>query len=209
MDTDARFRATITRDCTTGNYTPEFAAYFKEKQVDIQKFIADKKHTMTQQIADGLIQENEPIDHQVTSNRMRTVLYGINLWANEQDVDLTLHVHFNNYPRTNEWQGGAYQGYAIYTPELQYVNSLASMQVAQNLHAKLSTVFQKSTSPLERDTIIPSQELIAVGAFHTRNTASILVEYGYIYEPFINTEQTRSNQASLTYQALTQSFFPQ
>ena len=40
-----------------------------------------------------------------------------------------------------------------------------------------------SDLPIESEGIIEDQDLIAIGSFNSVNAASLLIEYGYIYEP--------------------------
>lgn len=51
--------------------------------------------------------------------------------------------------------------------------------------------FAKSNLPAESSVLIEDQELIAVGSNASRDGVSVLVEYGYIYEPQFSNQGTR------------------
>jgi hypothetical protein len=58
--------------------------------------------------------------------------------------------------------------------------------------------------------IVPDQELIAIGRFNVADTANVLIEYGYIYEPQYQNNKKRmqviDEYALRTYQGL-ENFF--
>ena len=51
--------------------------------------------------------------------------------------------------------------------------------------------FAASDLPAESSALIEDQELIAVGSNASRDGVSVLVEYGYIYEPPFRNEEAR------------------
>ena len=62
-----------------------------------------------------------------------------------------------------------------------------SRDLGEALKQKLLLAAPVSNLPLEAAGVIEDQELIAVGANGSRESASLLVEYGYLYEPqFLN-----------------------
>ena len=199
---DDDFDVKITRDIETGDYISEFKIYFDEQKTAISEFKNYLKKDMKEKIKNGNVEIDEPIVAHTTSTRASDILYGINMWANENDVDFVLHVHFNNYQRSQMSKAGAYSGYSIYVPEHQYNNATSSLAIASSIENELKTSFNPSTLPIEKDTIIESQGLIAVGANNSRNKASILVEYGYIYEPDISKDETLQKMAELTYNGI-------
>lgn len=206
---DERFEVTTTRDVSTGDYSPQFASFLAASSSAITNFKTSLRTQMRQDLKEGTVQRNEPILHNRTTTRAGNVLYGINLWANEHQEDLTLHIHFNNYPRNAMTKPGVYSGYALYIPERQYDNATSSRAAAQSIEQSLHTGFHPSDLPIEKDTVIESQDLIAVGANNSRNSASVLIEYGYIYEPQIADDATLENMAKLTYDGLVERYFPQ
>ena len=202
MSKDESFDVKITRNIETGDYISEFKTYFEEQKVTIGEFKNFLKKDMKEKIKNGDLEIDEPIVAHTTSTRASNILYGINMWANESDIDFVLHIHFNNYQRSQMSKVGAYSGYSIYVPEHQYDNATSSLAIASSIENKLKISFNPSTLPLEKDTIIESQGLIAIGANNSRNKASILIEYGYIYEPDISKDETLQKMAEVTYNGI-------
>jgi N-acetylmuramoyl-L-alanine amidase len=137
-------------------------------------------------------------------------LYGIHKWANENDIDLSIHIHFNDHPRKNGAGPGKYTGFTLYIPDPQYSNGKTARAVAERIFARLSQTYSPSDMPKEAPGIVESQDLIAVGSYNTSDAPSILIEYAYIYEAQLQDEATRSlmlqDMALQTYEGL-QDFF--
>ena len=144
---------------------------------------------------------------------MSIKLYGINKWADENKMDMVLHVHFNDIPRKKKTTIGKYIGFAIYTPESQMANSNESTKLAQSIFLQLSKKYKSSTYKKELGGIVPDQTLIALGAKDTlsESVRSILIEYGYIYQKIFRTSAARNtaykNMADLTVKGITKYFF--
>ena len=111
-------------------------------------------------------------------------------------MDIVLHLHFNDYPGRAYDLPGKYSGFAIYIPDDQLPNYRASSEIAQSIRQELKKNQTESNFLKEKDIIIEDQQLIAVGSNASRDGVSILLEYGYIYEPeFANkAERTRALQ---------------
>jgi len=187
-----RFSIILTRDLSTGEYTEIFKEYFEKNKEDIKKFIDEKAVTMEKFLETGLVSENNSTSHKKASNNVRERLYGINKWANENSIDIALHIHFNDYPGRKFNRAGKYSGFSVYVPELQLPNGRVSKEIGQSVVEELDMVFNKSDLPMEKDTLIETQELIAIGSRGSRDGASVLVEYGYVYEPQFSDWYTRS-----------------
>ncbi|MEK7630809.1 MAG: N-acetylmuramoyl-L-alanine amidase [Patescibacteria group bacterium] len=206
---DSRFETIVARDTTTGQYAPALFEYFTKRRDDIIVFknIAQKK--METLKAHNFLERNVSIERNSVSSEIAFRLYGINKWANENDVDIVLHVHFNDYPG-HRGRAGDHTGFSIYVPEKQYGNADASKDLARTLFDELKNTIGPSTLPLERDGVIEDQELIALGANASLKSASVLVEYGYIYEPQYIYEATRNPMmqelAFQTYRAVKKHF---
>jgi hypothetical protein len=67
-------------------------------------------------------------------------------------------------------------------PEKQYFNSQLTQALASKIYGRLERYSPVSDLPGERDGIVEDQDLIAVGSYNSVNAASMLIEYGYIYE---------------------------
>ncbi|OHA59259.1 MAG: hypothetical protein A2589_03555 [Candidatus Vogelbacteria bacterium RIFOXYD1_FULL_46_19] len=183
LKADGRFEVITTRDYDTGEYTEEFQQYFSSAEVQILSFRRTVRQAMDQLLKTGAITATEPaVDHNYAPNQTAFILYGINKWANDNEVDLALHLHFNDYPRELKDHIGKYQGFAIYIPERQFTNATSSKIAGDSLAAALGRVSPPSNFPLEADVIIETQDLIAVGSHNSQTHPALLVEYGYIYE---------------------------
>jgi len=152
------------------------------------------------------VSKGDSIQHNSASSEVATHLYGINKWSNENDIDLVLHLHINDMPRKNTSVAGPYVGFAIYVPEKQYSNAKASKEIGESLKNRLEDVMGVSTMPKESAGVIESQQLIAMGSYNTSDAASLLIEYGYIYETQYTIEASQRKFAKLvaeqTYQGL-------
>ncbi len=188
---DSHFETMVTRDTGTGDYAPAIQNYFNQHRDDIAAFrnIALKKMETLQ--AHNFIARNVSMERKSAPHEVWFRLYGINKWANENDIDIVLHIHFNDYVRRRE-RAGDHTGFSIYVPERQYGNADASKDLARMLFDELKNTVGPSTLPLERDGVIEDQELIALGANGSLNSASVLIEYGYIYEAQYSYEATRA-----------------
>lgn len=182
LKNDPRFDVMITR--TWQNYTPVFAAYFTDYRNDILQFINDKRTTTANQISNGTLKEVTSVPHNSVNQDVAVRLYGINKWANEHAVDLMIHIHFNDTPTRPANNPGPYKGVTVYIPESQYGNAAISRSFGKALYDVISPLYPPSTMPGEDAGLVEDQTLIALGASNTlTNTASTLIEYGYIYEP--------------------------
>lgn len=189
LSEEKEFEVILARD--DNGYTKIFLDYFEKEKAGILAFQKSQKMIMDSLVDDGQIQTNtkNQVIHNKAPNDTAFKLYGINKWANENGVDLVLHIHFNDDPIRKYGKKGEYSGFSIYVPESQYSNAKASMAVARNVFNQLEKFFPVSDLPKEKDGIIEDQTLIAIGSNNTLDPAVMLIEYGYIYEPqFTNTE---------------------
>jgi N-acetylmuramoyl-L-alanine amidase len=182
LETENALEVYITRD--EDGYTKEFKEYFEDSSKEINRFRADYKALAQEKIWNGEIEEVQSVDHNTAPGEVAYKLYGINKWANDNEVDIVIHVHFNDYP--GRWgSGGKYRGFSIYIPQRGYRNHDSSLYIADRIRDTLNDFVQESNLPSEKDIVIEDTHLIAVGASDTLDSASVLVEYGYIYEPQI------------------------
>lgn len=184
------FEIYITRD--KKGYKEEFHNYFIENSEEIQNFVNLHKSETRKLIEEKTFEPNQKIKHNRASEDMALRLYGFNKWANENEIDLVLHIHFNDYPRKNMNSAGKYEGYSIYIPEAQLKNHKQSQKIAEIINEKMSGIYNPSNLKVEEETIIESQSLIAVGANNTLEVPSVLVEYSYIYEDFLQDAKNRA-----------------
>ena len=177
---DFRFEVFITRD--KNGYVSNFEKYFKEESSLILEFRNFWQNLFRTAIWTGLVEPKEKEYHGTASDEASLKLYGINKWANENNIDIVLHLHFNDYPGRRFNKEGIYSGFSIYVPEKQLPNSRASLAIAGPVSAQLNKYFSSSDLPQEKATIIEDQELIATGSNASLSSASLVIEYGYIYQ---------------------------
>lgn len=194
-----KFEAVISR--TEDGYSPEFSSYFEKERSSIQDFMKTYRLYMKTAVDGGLVDSNQIVEHNEASLNGAIRLYGINKWANENGVDLVIHIHFNDYPGHPASRPGKYSGFAIYVPEKQYSNSQASVAIAQKISNRFNAYSTPSDMPQESSGIVEEQELIAVGSNNSLNPAGMLIEYDYIYEPqFLSPETRQATLKELAFQ---------
>ncbi len=205
------YQVFTTRDDTA--WSPEFAAYFKNNWDSIKEWQKASHDELSHLIAVGSV--TPPASKVFHNNAPQDValrLYGITKWSNENNIDIAIHIHFNDHPGHKHNISGTHSGFAIYVPAKQYGNSVTTKAVAGTIFKRLAKYNPVSDLSGESGGIVDDPELIAVGANNTADAASMLIEYGYIYEPQILDPKIRSlfikDLAFQTYLGL-QDFFDQ
>ncbi|MDO8664646.1 MAG: N-acetylmuramoyl-L-alanine amidase [Candidatus Liptonbacteria bacterium] len=194
-----KFEIILSRD--KDGYSSEFSSYFEKERSSIESFMKTYRLYMKTAIDSGLVNNNQIVSHNEALPNGAIKLYGINKWANENNVDIVIHIHFNDHPGHPVNQPGKYSGFAIYVPEKQYSNSEASMAIARKIFDWLNAYGAPSDMPLESSGIVEEQELIAVGSNNALNPAGMLIEYDYIYEPqFLYPETRQATLKELAFQ---------
>ena len=166
--------------------------YITDNKSSIQSWIKTMKNEMMRLVNDGKIMKvNSKMGHTIVSTNTAINLYGINKWADDEKIDMTINIHFNDNPK---YKGKPnYEGFTIYIPEKQYSNSSSSEILAKDLFNEISKIEKPSTMPEENTGIVEDQELIALGSYNTVNSLSVLVEYAYIYENVMQSTTTRDD----------------
>lgn len=182
LSADKHFIVSSTRDFNSGEYTKTFSNFFQSEKNQILTFRNEKKSIFDYFLKSGELTSKTIVNHNFAPSEVALRLSGINLWANENNIDLTLHIHVNDYGGRKYNQYGVYHGLSIYVPESQYPNSRASKELAQSLFSDLKKSIPASNMPEEKDGVIEDQELIAIGSYASRDGAAVLIEYGYIYD---------------------------
>lgn len=203
------YEVMVSRSRTAWN--PILQTYFDTHALEIETFRQSQTLQMQRYLADGsLLPEEDQVYHNAAPAAAVLQLYGINKWANENDYDITLHLHLNDYARRRRGTAGEYDGFAVYVPDHQYSNAAASKAVGEAIAARLAAYHATSTLPKEDQGVVEDQELIAVGSNNTADGAALLIEYGYIYEPQFQNASVRpvavADYAYQTYLGL-QDFF--
>ena len=182
LKNNGHYDVMIARD--ENNWNPTLLDYFKNNWDAIIAYYKDNKQEVLHSVATG--QTTKPVAavaHNSAPVDVALRLYGINKWESENDVDIVIHVHFNDYPRSDTSVPGKYSGFAMYVPEKEYANSSTTNAVAETIFKRLAKYNAVSNLPAEDAGIVQEPDLIAIGAYNTTNSASMLIEYGYIYEP--------------------------
>ena len=210
LSKDKRFKVYITRDNL--GYTTEFANYFGEHYNEIAAFRTEARARTEAERASGNFIPVENVPHNNVTTDVANMLYGINKWSNENNIDAVIHIHFNDYPRASKWTKGEYKGFAIYYPQSQLKNSLNTFPLAQNIWTEMKKKYVTSTYPPEGGGLIPDLALIALGSNNTLNETvrSVLIEYGYIYRFSNKTFRHKAykDTAARTATGLKNYFFP-
>ncbi len=181
-----------TRNLVTGEYESEFANYFERERTAINSFRSQLRNEFASLLANGQITPpTQLVSHNFAPTEVATRLYGINRWSNDHNIDLTLHLHFNDYP--GRGRTGKYSGFSIYIPERQLPNARVSRELAEVIQGELALMVPISNLPIEAGSPIEDQELIAVGANGSRLSAALLIEYGYIYESQFKVKTVRES----------------
>jgi len=165
-----------------GDFADWFKDYIARNSIDVKAFRQTARDTAEAGIATGQFIPVTKVDHNTAPTATALVLYGINKYANENNINLVLHLHINDYPRNAISKAGKYQGFAIYVPESQLPNTRASKNIGASIAKELAFVMPASNYKKEQPELVEDQELIAIGANGSRDGASLLIEYGYIYE---------------------------
>ena len=173
-----------------GKFQKWFTDYKIEHKNEIERFRKESKTKFKEAINDGFeIKTN--VVHNTAPGVTAFNLYAVNKYANDNDIDIVIHIHFNDNPRNNTRLPGKYNGFAIYAPEDQLPNSKVSLALAEVVKNRLQSFVAKSDYLPEKEGIVKSQSLIAVGSNASRDSASILIEYAYIYEPQVVSSDIR------------------
>lgn len=190
LESDARFEVLVARG--TQGWNEDFEYYFDKQGRKIERFVEKQKEAMEKLEKRGRLEERQAhTAHNAARSDVALRLYGINKWVNENDVDLVLHLHLNDETGHAENVRGLHSGASIYIPERLYSNGKTSRAIAEPVFARLNTTTATSTFGQEVSGVLESRDLIAVGAYNTAEPPSLLIEYGYIYEPRITGDGAR------------------
>jgi hypothetical protein len=172
------------------DYAPVLKKYFDEEKDSINSWTVSHIKSYKKKMEAGHISKVKNPAHGVAKPFVAERLYGINKWSNENDVDLLIHVHFNDYGSRKRSSAGEFTGFAVYVPESQLPNGLDSVKIGNAIWKELEKIHFPSNQSQEGkyNGVIEDQQLIALGANGTLDNPSVLVEYGYIYEPLLRSE---------------------
>ena len=209
---NGRYEVIVTRNDDTWN--PVFADHFKNNWDAIIQWKKDHRVDFLKQTSakPAPINNKPKIYHNSAPDDVAYRLFGITKWSNENAADIAIHIHFNDYPGHTGSGPGKYTGFAIYTPESQYANSTTTRAVSESIFKRLQKYNPVSDFPGEANGIVEEGQLIAIGVNNTADAASLLIEYGYIYEQQFTDPDARglalSDLAFQTYLGLEDFFNP-
>ena len=159
--------------------------YFDRNMKKIERFVKTHKREMQKKLDAGAVkplQEGQQVEHNKAPTDVALRLYGINKWANENDIDLVLNLHINDSPDHGPTTPSANSGYAIYIPDAQFGNGKASRPIAKAIAERLNDFSATSTLRIENQGVAEDQTLIAIGSNNTLEVSTVVIEYGYITE---------------------------
>lgn len=172
---------------------PILQSYFDTHALEIDTFRQSQALQMANHILTGsILPQADQVYHNEAPSEAVLQLYGINKWASDNAYEITIHLHVNDYAGRRRVTSESYTGFAIYVPNYQYSNAAASKAIADALAVRLNAYHATSTLPKEDVGVVEDQELIAIGSNNSADSAAILVEYGYIYEPQFQDASVRS-----------------
>ncbi len=177
---DPAFEVFITQK--DGEYAEPFATYLTSQKEAIRQFRDSHKAVQQARREKGEVVGVSGVNHNYASEEVSIKLHGINKWANENDIDIAIHIHFNDHAGRVWNKKGEHSGFSIYVPEPQLKNSAVSKDIARKVSESLAPFSAFSSLPGEGGGVIDEQDLIAIGPFNTLDSATMLIEYAYIYE---------------------------
>ncbi len=188
---DERYDVLITRNNIA--WLPEFETYFKDHRNEIKEWKKASREEFSSLVNIGSVISFSPtVFHNNASSEGAVQLYGITKWSNENDIDIIVHIHFNDNPRTRPSLPGVNSGFTIYVPAEQYGNSVSTKTIANNIFKRLEKYNPVSSLPGESAGIVDELALIAIGSNNTSDAVSMLIEYSYIYEPWLQNSDVKS-----------------
>lgn len=174
-----------------GEYADWLSEYIEDHGMEVAAWRKEHIASMQKALASGTIQNATGVYHNKADTDTATYLSAINKYANDTGVPIVLHIHFDDFCCRRVDEVGKYDGFTIYVPEHQFPNAPVSRAVAESVEKTLGRVLPGSSLPAEQGTIVEDQGLVAIGPNATRDGASLLVEYGYIYESALRSKTLR------------------
>ncbi len=161
------------------DYSQQFLDYFETNEQRILDFRENKKQAYDKLYPQGVVTNDT--DHNYASPLGVIQLYGVNLWANENNMDAVVHMHFNDYPGRPAGKTGTHTGFSVFTPLKTNNHFVESFNLAKSIEEHMLKYTNRSTVTNESAGVLES-ELIAVGQNNSVNMPSVLIENGFVYE---------------------------
>lgn len=161
------------------DYSPQFLEYFDQNEEQILDYRQNKKDAYDAQYPQGVVTNDT--DHNHASPIGVIQLYGVNLWATENNVDAVVHLHYNDYPGRPAGQRGVHSGFSIFAPLKTNDHFVESFKLAKSIEKNMLQSSKRSTVKNESAGVLES-ELIAVGQANSVTMPAVLIEGGFVYE---------------------------
>jgi len=191
LSQNPRYDVMVSRTATEWN--PVLQDYFDAHALEIDTFKQSLALQMQNHLADGsILPAADQVYHDTAPSEAAFQLYGINKWTSDNGYDITLHIHINDDAEHRTGVAGKYSGFAVYVPDHQYSNAVASKTIGEAIAARLNAYHATSTLAHEDVGVVEDQQLIAIGSNNSASDAALLIEYGYIYEPQFQESSVRS-----------------
>ncbi|HEX8591415.1 MAG TPA: N-acetylmuramoyl-L-alanine amidase [Candidatus Paceibacterota bacterium] len=199
LEANPNYEVIVTRSDSAWNKSLQ--KHFNKNGKKVERFISAQKKKMAKLLKKDSVGEAGESHGVAAPSDVALRLYGINKWANENDIDLVVNLHVNDAPDHGPNEPSKFRGHAIYVPDSIYGNSKTSKVLANEIIDRLDALATTSTHPSEAGGVVPHREFIAVGAYGTLNIPSVLIEYGYITEPrFADVQHRNTLTRDLAYQ---------
>ena len=192
LEADGRYQVMLSRD--ENGWNPVLAEYFSEHWDEIDAWRKDARAEMEARIASGEVAKPVvTIGHNDAPHDVAVRLYGITKWADENDIDVMVHVHFDD-DRASTRAAGHRDGFAVFVPSPQYDNGPPSRAIGENVLARLRAFdpIGDLKGEIAAGGLVDDPQLIAVGEQNTSDPASLLIEYAFIYEKQLKTPSIRA-----------------
>jgi len=192
LEADGRFETVLSRD--EKGWNPDLEAYFSGHWDEIDAWRKDARAEMEARIASGEVAKPVvTIGHNDAPKDVAVRLYGITKWADEHDIDVMVHIHFDD-DRASTRAAGYRTGFAVFVPPPQYDNGAPSRAIGEQVRARLKAFDPVGNlkGEIASGGLVDDPELIAVGEQNTADPASLLVEYAFIYEKQLKTPAVRA-----------------
>ena len=183
------FEIEVARD--NNSWNSNLSTYFITNKKTVSDFIDNSYKINKTLIAKGSITTTENYHNNATPEAVNH-LFAINHYVNNNDIDLVVHIHFNDDGLRKSYKlPGKNTGMNIYIPDHQYSSGTTSRAIAEKVFPELNKLLATSTHRQEAAGIVEDQGLIATGAYNTLTKPSLLIEYGYIYEKYFREKVSR------------------
>lgn len=190
LQKDSNFEPFIVRK-ESGDYNDWFKDYLNQNTGEISAFRQKLKNVFSSAVTAGDVTTSSQVYHNPAADNASLYLYAVNKVANDYKIDIVVHLHFNDYPGRRKSLPGKYSGFAVYVPDSQLPNARVSKALGEGIKNRLSYYNPGSNLKGESGILVEDQELIAVGSNASRDGASVLIEYAYIYEPQLQLKPVR------------------